>query len=189
MNAKLFIIFLLLTLLIIVTGCITIVESPKTTDQVKPPQPTNLDNCPDEFPVEKSSSGEITKISVTEWAEFEQCGKDIPSKYKNVKYCEVDSDCVHQETGCGSFTINRYNKIEDYVQKVGDATGYYPHCYTQGIPDKFLTPYCENNECKLKTDCSNCGEINDFLESIGCFQDGPHLTVQRTCDELAKCGC
>lgn|SRR3989338_4855883 len=186
MKEEIVYIVVLIILMIFITGCTNVVESQKTTYQVEQPT-TNLNNCQSEFPINKSSNGPIIIPSVIEWAEFEQCGKNILTEYKKVTYCKTDSDCIYQQTDCVPISVNKYNQVEDYVQKVGDATGYYPHCYSRTLTYKFLAPYCEVNECKLKIDCSNCNKINDVLENAGCFQERPPVTVN--CLDLAECNC
>lgn len=183
MKEKVFTIIVLVILVVSISGCIN-----NSSSQTKT-RLSESNGCPSGYPLEYSSEGKMMIPGVMEWAAFEQCGKDIPLKYQEVQYCETDSDCVQQATGCEPISLNKYNAVDDYVKKVGDATGYYPHCYVQELSPEFLTPYCDLNVCKLRTDCSNCKAINEFLESIGCFQEKHSIVVQKACDQLAECNC
>jgi hypothetical protein len=186
MNVKLFFVVLIVILLTLLVGCSQTSSNFQGTQNQLEEAPLIVSdtNCPDKFPFEQNKNP-----TVIEWAEFEQCGKSIPSKYENPTSCEVNSDCIYQDSGCGGIGINKYNKVEDYVKKVGEATGYYPHCYSQTLPSSLQAPYCTNNKCVLKTDCSNCNEINDYMDRIGCSQERPSETVSGTCNRLAKCNC
>jgi hypothetical protein len=127
--------------------------------------------------------------NISAWAKFERCGENIPQKYEDIKYCEEDSDCVILYTGEQSISLNKYNYVDNFREKVYEATGRYPHRYAQDIPTELRISYCEKNQCGLRTDCSKCNEINEFVEAIGCLKNDSSVTVQGACYELEKCDC
>jgi len=104
-----------------------------------------------------------------------------PDNYNDPTYCELDSDCVYQTNSCCGEVINKYNYRREYSGR--------PKCHTQCVPNNFWDIHCNNNQCDRNIDCSNCSKINEFMESIGCFQEEPSVTVTSACDKLSICNC
>jgi hypothetical protein len=102
------------------------------------------------------------------------CGKTqtklIPAGYEDPSYCKTDSDCRYQSNSCCGTEVNKYHHVK------GNYVG--PTCHTQCVSVEFLDFYCNNNKCDRKIDCSNCEEINEFMERVGCFQEMPSVIVQ-----------
>ncbi|MBW3000108.1 hypothetical protein KY339_05540 [Candidatus Woesearchaeota archaeon] len=125
--------------------------------------------------------GNIIDVAEYEWVSESLDGKTIPKGYESAEYCNLDSDCVYQSNSCCGTEVNIYHHIE--TDNVG------PTCHTQCVPLKFWDFYCNNNKCDRKVDCSNCEEISEFMESIGCFQERPSVTVSYACEHLSECDC
>lgn len=147
--------------------------------------------CPTEFSKSPLTSG--LRQTFEEWALFEQCGKNIPAEYKNITYCEADSDCAVQDVWCSDhIAVNKFNVVDNYTDKVYAADmkrlGYSSGgcSMTETIPRVFLISYCNDNGCDLKINCSDCFEINQSMKRGGCFES--HVsTSQHICDALAGC--
>jgi len=134
----------------------------------------------------QETNNELTGNAVVV-GEGENIENNFLEGFSALQFCEIDNDCVYQSDGCCGLAVNKENYIEDYVQKVGDATGYYPHCYTQC--NIFKKAYCSGNDCKLKTDCSDCSAIKEFMERQHCFDDYVPAQVKTACRQLTECGC
>tara|TARA_Y100000310_G_C20607550_1_gene776309 strand:- start:274 stop:705 length:432 start_codon:yes stop_codon:yes gene_type:complete len=106
----------------------------------------------------------------------------IPADFQNPNYCKDDSDCIliSSDSQCKIDSVNKFHSELSYNGIKG---------HTQCVPWKFQELNCINNRCSYKLDCSKCIEVNQYMQSIGCFREKPNILAQFACSELSRCDC
>jgi hypothetical protein len=98
--------------------------------------------------------------------------------------CNQDSDCEIRANNYHKLKACNKNDINCFIWSILKQTGSPGHTDYPKLEE--VIPFCSNNQCSIKYDCSKCSSLKTELEEY--CQNNP-FTSEWMCDMYKECNC